>query len=75
MMHEWNYEWHFFGMHGLWWLFWVILLLVIFFVAFRGELRIKKKKDSPLDILKRRYASGDISTEEYKERKRALEDL
>jgi putative membrane protein len=75
MMHEWNYEWHFFGMHGLWWLFWVILLLVIFFVAFRGELRTKKKKDSPLDILKRRYASGDISTEEYKERKRALEDL
>lgn len=75
MMHEWNYEWHFFGMHGLWWLFWVILLAVVLFAVFNPRINRKKEKESPLDILKRRYASGDISTEEYKERKSALEDV
>jgi len=30
-------------------------------------------KESPLDILKRRYASGEITKEEYEERKKILE--
>ena len=30
-------------------------------------------RESPLDILKRRYAEGEISVEEYKERKARLE--
>jgi putative membrane protein len=32
------------------------------------------KRDSPLDILKRRLASGDITSEEYNEMKKLLED-
>jgi putative membrane protein len=31
------------------------------------------KKETPLDTLKRRYAEGEISTEEYEERKKVLE--
>ncbi|MCQ6961512.1 SHOCT domain-containing protein [Mucilaginibacter sp. JC4] len=34
----------------------------------------RKKKDSPLDILKKRFASGEITKEEYHERKKILEE-
>jgi len=33
----------------------------------------RKRKDSALDILKRRLASGEISNEEYLEKKKILE--
>jgi uncharacterized membrane protein len=31
-----------------------------------------EEKESPLDILKRRYANGEISTEEFEERRNKL---
>jgi len=31
------------------------------------------KKDSPLDILRKRFASGEITKEEYQEKKEILE--
>ena len=34
----------------------------------------RKKKDSPLDILHKRFASGQITTEEYQEKKKILEN-
>ena len=33
----------------------------------------RSRKDSPLDILKRRFASGQIAKEEYEESKKILE--
>jgi putative membrane protein len=72
MWYECNNEWHYFGMHGFWWLFWIIVLVLIFLV-FRPYLISKTGKDSSLDILRRKYAAGDISTEEFEERKRVLE--
>jgi len=33
----------------------------------------RKKKDPPLDILKKRFASGEINKEEYEEKKKILE--
>ncbi len=61
------------GMHFIWWFVWVMLLFWIFASPYNipGQ---RSKKDSPLDILKKRYASGSISTEEYNERKTILED-
>jgi putative membrane protein len=32
------------------------------------------KKDSPLDILQKRFAAGEITTEEYQEKKKILEN-
>jgi putative membrane protein len=68
MIHYWN----FWGMHLMWWLIWIILLLWIFAIPYDipGQ---RKKKDSPLDILKKRFAAGEITTEEYQEKKKILE--
>lgn len=66
------YEGHFWGMHWVWWILWIILVFWIFATPWNipGQ---RKRKDSPLEILKRRYASGEIDTAEYQERKQLLE--
>ncbi len=63
-----------FGMHMLWWLFW-ILLLVLFFSFLTPVPRKKARLNrlTPLDILQRRFAAGEITTEDYEERKARLE--
>lgn len=63
---------YFGGMHILWWFVFIMLLVWIFALpyAIPGQ---RWKKDSPLDILKARYAKGEIGTDEYNERKRNLE--
>ena len=60
------------GMNLLWWAIWVIMLIWIFATPYNipGQ---RVKKDSPLDILKKRLASGQIGREEYNENKKLLE--
>jgi putative membrane protein len=62
---------HFWGMHLFWWIIWVIILFWIFAIPndIPGQ---RQKKESNLDILKRKYASGEFSTQEYLERKENL---
>ena len=64
---------HFWGMHWIWWVLWIILIICIFVTpwAIPGE---RKKKDSPLDILRKRYAAGELTTEEYEKRKKILDE-
>lgn len=57
---------HFWGMHLIWWFIWIILLFWIFATPF-GVPGQRRKKDSPLDILQKRFASGQITKEEYQE--------
>lgn len=59
---------------------WVILipifiLLIVFLYRFFNNMNSTKSlgKESPMDILKRRYANGELSTSEYEERKKTLE--
>lgn len=61
------------GMNFIWWFLWIILLFWIFATPYDipGQ---RKKKDSPLNILQKRFASGQITTEEYQEKKRILEN-
>jgi putative membrane protein len=66
------YYWSFWGMHAFWWLFWVAMI-AIFFVALTPVRRSRARLwDDPLSILRRRYARGELSTEEYEERKGVL---
>jgi len=66
---------NYFGMSGLWWLFWIGCLIFLFAFAVpvpRKTWRVYRASN-PLLILQRRYASGEISTAEYEERKIILE--
>jgi putative membrane protein len=61
------------GMHLLWWVVWIMMLIWIFALPYRIPFQ-RYKKDSPLDILQRRFASGEITNEEYQEKKKILEN-
>ena len=63
---------HFGGMHLLWWFLWLVFIFWVFATPYDipGQ---RKKKDSPLDILKKRYASGEITSQEYETIKKDLE--
>lgn len=55
----------------LWW-FLIIALLIIIGKAFFNSYNQNANKKTPLDILKRRYASGEIDKEEFEKRKKDL---
>jgi putative membrane protein len=63
---------HFGGMHLVWWIIWVILIFWIFATPYRipGQ---RSRKDTPLDILQKRFAAGQITEENYQEHKALLE--
>ncbi|CAN5275048.1 hypothetical protein BH09BAC2_BH09BAC2_02080 [soil metagenome] len=65
---------HFGGMHLVWWFIWMGLIFWIFFTPWGipGE---RRKKDAPLDILKKRFASGKIAHDEYLKQKEILEHV
>ena len=64
----------FFGMHMFWWMFWFALLIggVSFFEPVPRS-QGKHRKSSPLEILQKRYANGELSSDEYEQRKSRLE--
>jgi putative membrane protein len=61
---------HFFGIHFLWWNVGLFVLIVIFYFLYKTSFQ-RPKKDS-LQILKKRFANGEISKEEYEESKKIL---
>ncbi len=69
-MHFFDGGWYF-GMHLFWWLFWGVLIVGLF--ALFQPVPRGKARATPLERLQRRYANGEISTEEYEERKKRLE--
>lgn len=58
-----------------WWLLIIALLLTAIRVIMRGRVKQSNNQNgSPLEILKRRYAKGEITKEEFKERKNDLKN-
>ncbi len=70
MMHYENY--HLGGMHLIWWFVGVVILILIFAFLYSSPAQ-SSKKDTPLDILKRRLALGEISKDDFHEKKKMLE--
>ena len=62
------------GMHGLWWIFWVVLIGVIVFYGWgrSGEKR-PHSRETPYEVLQRRLADGQITPDEYEKRKALLD--
>jgi putative membrane protein len=62
------------GMHGLWWIFWVLLIGVLIFYAWGrpGEQR-RRPPETPQQVLRRRLANGEITPDEYEKRKVLLD--
>ena len=60
------------GMNLVWWFIWVMLLFWIFALPYDipGQ---RRRKENPFDILRKRFASGQITNEQYKEMKAILE--
>lgn len=66
------YEHHYWGMHFFWWLFWIILIVWLFSTQ-RKMPSQQPKDESPIEILKKRFAKGEITKEEYQEIKNTLD--
>lgn len=63
---------HVWGMHLGWWLIWGVMLFWIFATPYDIPGK-RMRKNSAFDILQKRFANGEIKTEEYQEKKRILE--
>ncbi len=77
-------SWHdgglFMGMHWLWWFAWALTLFAIVwaFVRFYGDRtetrRSRDSEEAAEEVLRRRFADGDIDDEEFARRLRALRE-
>lgn len=68
------YQYQCIGMHLLWWAFWLMLIIPFFLIATPVRRRtVHLYRANPVGILERRYAGGEIKTEEYEDRKSRIE--
>jgi putative membrane protein len=65
-------SYYFGGMHWIWWIVWIFFWM--FFLSFMTPRRrsTDREMQTPLQLLKRRYTAGEITSEEYEERRLKL---
>lgn len=78
------WQWMHGGMWGTGWgggmammvLFWLLLIAIVvwFFRSAESRASPGSRHETPLEILQRRYASGDIGRDEYEQKRRDLGD-
>jgi putative membrane protein len=70
------WEWHGTGMMGggFMWLFWILIVFVavLLIKAASGNSSSNEQRETPLEILEKRYARGEIDEEEFQRRKKEL---
>ena len=66
-------EWTFVGMHFLWWFVWIAIIVGAFTTYTPIPKNQLRSGERALDILRRRYAAGQFSSEEYERRRIVLE--
>jgi putative membrane protein len=61
---------------GFMWVFWFLILggliLLIWWIVKQSQVRSPSRDEDALDILKKRYAKGEIDKEEFQEKKKDL---
>lgn len=61
-----------------WWfvfpLFWLLLIGTVAYFVLRGRRGPHEHRESAIDVLDRRYAQGELSLEEYRERRQVLSE-
>jgi putative membrane protein len=69
-----DHGWFGFG-GGFMWVLWILVLVVIIalFRGLSGSGTSASSSESPLEILRRRYARGEISEEEFEHHRKTLE--
>ncbi len=72
--------WFMGGMHFLWWIFWVGIVAAFVWALWgrAGERtndarRMTGRRETPLELLQRRLASGECTPEEYEKRRVLLQ--
>ncbi|MGD8748957.1 MAG: SHOCT domain-containing protein [Balneolaceae bacterium] len=62
---------HFMGMHWIWWIITVVFILLMVFnvIPYRSQ---RKIEEDAIEILRKRFARGEIEREEFEERKQVL---
>jgi putative membrane protein len=66
-------NYNFVGMRFGWWIFWGLLIFWIFATPYDIPGR-RFRKNSPIQLLKKRLASGEINNEEYQKLKVLIEE-
>lgn len=74
MMHGYSemMQWGGIGMIVFWIFMVIIIIMLVKFIATSSSDRTATK-EPPIDIVKRRYASGEIDKEEYEQKKKDLQ--
>jgi len=70
------YEWHDYG-GGMMWIFWALLIIGVFWIiktitAQGREGKPPEHDKSALDLLKERYAKGEIEQDEFVQKRKDL---
>ncbi len=73
MMHH-NGDFHPWGIHMGWWFsaLLIVIVLIMIFLSFKIKMTNSVKRESPMDILDRLYAKGEITKEQYEEQKQTI---
>ncbi|QKO23404.1 SHOCT domain-containing protein [Rhodoferax sp. BAB1] len=62
------------GMHALWWVFWLILVVALVYTGWSPQRRAgRRERESPHELLQRRLARGEITPEAYEQAKTLLD--
>lgn len=79
----WYGDGHMMGMHWGWWIFWLVVVVFLVWVVARttgsgsagaGQAPPPTAPRSPEEILRERFAKGELSEDEFRTRLQALED-
>ena len=73
-----NHDGVLFFIGGYMWLFWIVLVVIIVFfvktLVGSNKISFSSTDESPLVIIKKRYARGEINEDEYKHLRRNMEE-